>query len=88
MIDLETIEKVNDMGVSYEVSPVATMDDYVIYTDFKKDNNGELCLYVGKMVQKKLVDVSLEEYDSIMRQFCELEKHQFGLNKKGDYYEL
>ena len=79
----------DDMGIEYEISIISTVTQpngvYVIYTDFTTDSNGELKLYVGKFDEKQNIqDVSLEEYDSILKEFRELEKDDFGLEKKGD----
>ena len=81
--------KKNDMGIEFEISIVSTVTQpngtYVIYTDFTNDSNGELKLYVGKFDEKQnILDVSLEEYDTILKEFRELENNNFGLEKKGD----
>ena len=90
---MKKMTRKNDMGIEYEISIVSTVNEsdgtYVIYTDFTTDSDGDLKLYVGKFDEKQnILDVSLEKYTTIMKEFRELENNNFGLEKRGDSDEV
>ena len=71
------IIKKNEIGIDYECFVVGNIihndEVYVIYTDFVNDINGDLRLFVVKLINDKLIDIDKSLEKKILDEYKKVE---------------
>lgn len=61
---MSNFKRKNELGIEFDCQIVAYTsyegEEYIIYTDFLNDENGELRLFCAKKVEKRVVKISEE----------------------------
>lgn len=70
---MEKFYKTNKLGITYDCYVVARTiqndNSYIIYTDFINNKNDDLRLFVVKVIDDEIFDVSYEESNMIIGEF-------------------